>query len=219
MTEDPTARTQEAGVPEPKGGDMIRIRATRSFCALVIAAAGLAAAAAPAAASMSLNPPPPSWYTCKPTGSGTICHGTMSFEHFAEFDGTCPQGFNILENAHKDETATRYYDRDGNLTRRVLHDIYPVGNPLNVLYNSQTGQSVPYATDVTETDDLAVPGDFDSATSRFTGNLYTVTLPGGGLLVHDIGTFAFAPDGSILQDRGPKMLFSGQTGKLCAALA
>jgi hypothetical protein len=198
---------------------MIKVIATRGLWALAIVAAGLIAAAAPAAAATSLNPAPPSWYTCKPTGGGTICHGTMSFEHFAGFDGTCPQGFNILENAHKDETGTRYYDRDGNLTRRVLHDIYPVGNPLNVLYNSQTGTSVPYRTDVTETDDLAVPGDFGSATSRFTGNGYTVTLPGGGLLVHDVGQFAFAPDGSILEDHGPKMLFSGQTGKLCAALA
>jgi hypothetical protein len=198
---------------------MIRMRATRGLCALMLATAGLAATAAPAAAGTSLNPPPPSWETCKATGSGTICHGTMSFEHFAEFDGTCPQGFSILENAHKNETATRYYDRDGNLTRRVLHDIYPVGNPLNVLYNSQTGTSVPYRTDVTETDNLAVPGDFSSAMTRITGNLYTVTLPGGGLLVHDVGNFTFAPDGSILEDHGPKMLFSGQTDKLCAALA
>ena len=198
---------------------MIKITATRSLCALVIAAAGLAAAAAPAAADTSLNPAPPSWYTCQPTGSGTVCHGKMSFEDFAGVDGACPQGFSILENSHKDETGTRYYDRDGNLTRRVLHDIYPVGNPLNVLYNSQTGTSVPYRTDVTETDTLAVPGDFSSATTRITGNLYTVTLPGGGLLVHDVGNFTFAPDGSILQDRGPKMLFFGQTDKLCAALA
>ena len=139
---------------------MIRVTATRGLCALVLATAGLAATAAPAAAGTSLNPPPPSWETCKATGSGTIFHGKMSFEHFAEVDGTCPQGFSILENAHRDETATRYYDRDGNLTRRVLHNIWPVGHPLNVLYNSQTGKSVPYTGDLTETDDLAVPGDF-----------------------------------------------------------
>ena len=198
---------------------MIKVTMTRGLCALMFATAGLAATAAPAAAGTSLNPAPPSWYTCKPTGSGTICHGTMSFEYFSGFDGTCPQGFNILENAPKDETGTRYYDRDGNLIRRVLHDIFPVGNPLNVLYNSQTGKSVPYRTDVTETDTLAVPGDLSSATTRITGNLYTVTLPGGGLLVHDVGNFTFAPDGSILEDHGPKMLFSGQTDKLCAALA
>jgi hypothetical protein len=84
---------------------MIKVIATRGLCAMAIAAAGLIATAAPAAAGTSLNPAPPSWYTCRATGSRTTCHGTISFEWFADFDGTCPQGFNILENAHKDETG------------------------------------------------------------------------------------------------------------------
>ena len=191
----------------------------RVMPALVLATLGIAGAAGSAAADTSLNPPPPDWYTCKVTGSGTVCHGHMSFEHVGGFDGTCPQGFDILENGHSDEVGARYYDRDGNLIRRVLHDVYPVGHPLNVLYNSETGKSVPFSADFTETDHLAVPGDFDSITARFIGNLYTVTLPGGGVLVHDVGVITFGPDGSILEDRGPKMLFFGQTEKLCAALA
>jgi hypothetical protein len=37
----------------------------------------------------------------------------------------------------------RYYDRDGKLTRRVLHNIYPAGNPLNVLrHNLRSGRRV-----------------------------------------------------------------------------
>jgi hypothetical protein len=180
----------------------------------------LAAAAGSAAADTTLNPPPPAWYTCKDTGSGTVCHGHHTFQHFGGFDGTCPQGFDILENGYSEETAARYYDRDGNLIRRVLHDDYSVTNPLNVFYNSQTGKSIPvHLGNFTETDDFAVPGDFDSVTARFTGNFYTVTLPGSGLLVHDVGVFTFAPDGSILEDHGPKMLFFGQTEELCAALA
>ena len=192
---------------------------TGRVLAILLVTIGLGATTGSAAADTSLNPPPPSWYTCKPTGSGTVCHGQMTFEHFGGFDGTCPQGFDILENGHHGEVAARYYDRDGNLIRRVLHDIYPVGHPLNVLYNSVTGRSIPYRTDITETDHFAVPGDFDSVTARFTGIGYSVTLPGGGLLVHDAGVLAFAPDGSIAEDHGPRMLFSGETEKLCAALA
>ena len=170
------------------------------------------------AVQATLNPPPPFWYTCYATGSGAVCHGKMTFEDYGGFDGSCPQGFDILENSYKEETGARYYDRNGNLIKRVLHDIYPVGDPRNILYNSQTGKSVAQHGDITETDAFAVPGDFDSITARFTGNLYTVTLPSSGLLVHDVGVFTFAPDGSILEDRGPKMLFSGDTEKLCAAL-
>ena len=197
----------------------MRVTTPSILTAMVLAIAGLVAATGSAAAVTGLNPPPPSWYTCKDTGSGAICHGSQTFEHFAGLDGTRPQGFDILENGYTEETATRYYDRDGNLVRRVLHDVYPVGHPLNVLYNSQTVKSIPYTADVTETDDFAVPGDFDSITARFTGNGYTVTLPGGGLLVHDVGVFTFAPDGSILEDHGPKMLFFGETEELCAALS
>jgi len=68
-------------------------------------------------------------------------------------------------------------------------------------------------------DDLAVPGDLGSSTATFKGNFYTVTLPGGGLLIHDVGVFSFGPDGAVLENHGPKMLFSGDTADLCAALA
>jgi len=187
--------------------------------AVVLATAGLVAATGSAAADTSLNPPPLSWYTCQDTGSGTVCHGQMTFEHPGEFQGSCPQGFDILSSAHSEETAARYYDRDGNLVQRVLHDVFPVGNPLNVVYNSKTGKSIPYTTDRTETDDLVVPGDFASVTARFTGNIITITVPDGGMLLHDVGLFTFAPNDVIVEVHGPKMLWFGQTEKLCAALA
>jgi hypothetical protein len=199
---------------------MTSLKAARVFAAAAaFAAAALAAAAGSAAASTTLTPPPPSWYTCQATGSGTNCHGKQSFQGFGGFDGTCPQGFDILENHYFDETGARYYNRDGFLVGRVLHNIYPVGNPLNVLYNSETGKSVPYRADDTESDTFGTPGDFDTMAARFTGNGYTVTLPGGGLLVHDTGVLSFAPDGSVIEDHGPKMLFNGDIAKLCAALA
>lgn len=189
--------------------------------ALTLAGAATAFAAAPGSAATSsttLTPPPPDWYTCRTNGSGTVCHGKKDFSHFGGFDGSCPQGFDILENGHNHETAARYYDRDGFLVKRVLHDTYPVGDPLNVLYNSVTGTSVPYRTDLTESDSFGTPGDFDTITAQFTGSLYSVRLPGTGLLVHDSGVLTFAPNGDVLEDHGPKMLFDGDTAALCAAL-
>jgi hypothetical protein len=188
-----------------------------------VAATSFVVAGKPARAgqppTQALNPPPPAFYTCMATGAGTICHGSHTDEHFAGFDGTCPQGFDILENGYLEEDAARYYDGNGNLVRRVLHDRYPAGNALNILYNSQTGTSVPYSGDFTETDTFAVPGDFGSVTSTYTGNLYTANAPGSGILIHDVGLLTFAPDGSVVEDHGPKMLFSGDTAILCAALS
>ena len=45
-----------------------------------------------------------------------------------------------------------------------------------------------------------------------------MTAP-GGLLIKDAGVLDFAPDGSVLEMHGPKMLFLGQNAALCAALA
>jgi hypothetical protein len=192
--------------------------ATRLALAAAVAAGALAPAAA--RAETQLVPPPPDWYrSCQTNGSGTICHGKKTFSEEGRFQGICPQGFVMLDNARFDETAARYYNRDGYLVRRVLHDLYHRDDPVNVVYNSVTGKSVPYFAHATETDEFGVPGDFGSIAATVTGNLYTVTAPGGGLLVHDVGVLAFAPDGSLLADRGPKMLFEGLTDELCAALA
>jgi hypothetical protein len=172
-----------------------------------------------ARAETQLIPPPPDWYrSCQTNGSGTICHGKKTFTEEGLFDAACPQGFLVLADARFDETAARYYNRDGYLVRRVLHDVYHRDDPVNVSYNSLTGRSLPYWADVTETDEFTVPADFGSIAATVTGNLYTATAPGGGILAHDVGLLAFAPDGSLLADRGPKMLFDGLTEELCAAL-
>jgi hypothetical protein len=185
---------------------------------LAATAAALAATAAPASAQ-ELNPPPPDGYACHSTGSGTICQRRMSFEHFAGFDGSCAQGFDILENGHEEELGQRAYDRDGDLVKRVLHDKFTKGHPLNVFYNSVTGKTVPYWAMVKESDSFGVPGDFDTVTATYTGNLYTSVLPGAGLLVKDAGVFVFSPEGDVLERHGPKMLFDGDNAKLCAALS
>jgi hypothetical protein len=193
---------------------------TRRILGATIVAAALAVAA-PAQGAVdldNLNPPAPDWYTCKATGSGAVCHGSHVGGHQGEEDGTCPQGFDILEDGVVYETAKRVYDRNGDLVERVLHDQWP-HDPRNILYNSITGTSVPFWASGTERDTFTVPGDFDSIIARTSGNGYTVTVPGLGLLIKDAGRLDFAPDGSVIEMRGPKMLFLGQNEKLCAALA
>ena len=192
---------------------------TRRILAVTVVVAGLAAAPAQAAVDLdNLNPPPPDWYTCKATGSGAVCHGSHVGGHEGAEDGSCPQGFDILENALAYETAKRVYDRNGDLVERVLHDQWP-HDPANIIYNSVTGKSVPYWGSGNERDTFTVPGYFDSIVARTSGNGYTVTVPGLGLLIKDAGRLDFAPDGSVIEMRGPKMLFLGQTEKLCALLA
>ena len=186
-----------------------------------VAAVAALAFAAPAQGAVDLdnhNPPPPDFYSCQATGSGAVCHGSHEGGHQGESDGSCPQGFDILEDAFATETAKRVYDRNGDLVERVLHDQWP-HDPRNIIYNSLTGKSVPYWGSGTERDTFTVPGDFGSIVARTSGNGYTVTVPGLGLLIKDAGRLDFGPDGNVIEMRGPKMLFLGQTEKLCAALA
>jgi hypothetical protein len=189
---------------------------TRTTCIAALATGVLATSAATATAATDLNPPPPGFYTCQTNGSGTVCHGKHSDSYQGGYDGTGPQGFDILENGTVEETAARYYDRDGSLVRRDLHDRWP-NIPQNILYNSVTGKSVHYTTDGNELDTFTIPGDFDSIVADTSGNGYTVTAP-GGLLIKDAGVLDFAPDGSVLELHGPKMLFLGQNEALCQAL-
>ena len=165
-----------------------------------------------------LIPPPPDFYTCHATGNGTVCQGKIVNQYTGGMDGSCLQGFDILENGYFEETATRYYDLNGYLVVRVLHVIYSGSDARNVLYNWRTGKSLTYTSDVTETDSFTVPGDFNSISARFTGNLYMVTLPGTGMIVQDVRALTFAPPGDILDVRGPKVLSSGEMEKLCEAL-
>jgi hypothetical protein len=146
--------------------------ATLRKLAVVASAAG-ALAIAPGAlaaqpATQPLNPPPPDGYTCKATGSGTICTGSFPEDVFepAVECGSGADAFLTYDDSHLDRQATRWYDQNGNLTRRVFHDQWTDArwtNPLN-------GKIVPYIQNDKITDDLLVPGDFASARETNVGN-------------------------------------------------
>jgi len=136
-----------------------------------VAAVALApgALAAPPAAE-DLNPPPPDFLTCKPLGAGTLCSGTRVLVKESELQpelvcGSGADAFYIYDQGTIHQRATRWYDADGNLTRRVLHEVWKPAwwsNPL-------TGETVPYTQNNKITTVLAVPGDFDSATETTVG--------------------------------------------------
>jgi hypothetical protein len=167
--------------------------------------------------AVALNPAPPDFYSCLTGGGGTVCHGTTSGGYQGQERGTCPQGFDILEDGFIEETAKRVYDRNGDLVRRVRHDRWD-RRAGNVLYNSATGTSMPYITATTSTDVLATPGDFDSVTTTVTGISYAVPAA-GGLLALDSGLFVFDAFESLVVAHGPQTMILGHIDKLCAELA
>ena len=165
-----------------------------AICAVALVSA---AQAAPPAAD-ELTPPPPPFLTCKAVGAGTICEGTIHLVKESEEQpelvcGSGADAFTIYDQGDIYQRATRWYDADGNLTRRIIHERWAPAwwsNPLN-------GEIVPYTQNSVITTELAVPGDFGSATETTVGeNIYTDPETGKKVLT-SVGRTVFGADGSL----------------------
>ena len=145
-----------------------------------------------------LTPPPPSYLTCKAVGQGTICDGSRQFVKESEEQpelvcGSGADAFTIYDQGEIHQHATRWYNADGNLTRRIIFERWVPAwwsNPL-------TGATVPYTQSNKITSELAVPGDFGSATETTVGeNIYTDPETGKKVLT-SVGRTVFGADGSL----------------------
>jgi hypothetical protein len=165
------------------------------------------------AAAQELNPPPPPGATCQTTGQGTICQGSVTSSDVNAPVGISCGSFQVLETATTTTRFTLFYNQEGNGTQAVFH-VRLVGT----FSNSVTGTSVPEQEYATVTYTFATPGDFSTVTATYTGQVFEVTLPGSGLILHDVGIVVFAPDGTITFEGGPHQELHNQAQKLCAAL-
>jgi len=181
--------------------------ATAAAAVGALTVASSAVAAQPSA--QPLNPPPPPFLVCKAVGNGTICDGSRTLQHGpmdvsdeggpAFTCGSGPGAFHILDSALDDQHVVRSYDQDGNLTRRVIHELWRSAQ----FGNSLTGAAVSYEQSDTITDVLATPGDLDTSTQTITGNGTVVTVPHQGAIFLQAGRSVFGPDGSLDFQAGP----------------
>jgi hypothetical protein len=145
-----------------------------------------------------LNPPPPDFYVCTPLGAGTLCTGSVHEVKVSEEQpelvcGSGPDAFVIHDNAVLDARWTRWYNADGDLTKRVGQERWDQAfwsNPL-------TGKTVPYTQTDKITTVLTVPGDFDSAIETTVGeNVYTDPVTHHKVL-RTTGRVVFGADGTL----------------------
>jgi hypothetical protein len=202
----------------------------RITCSLLVLLLSLVAfafvAVHPAAAQQALNPPPPSFETCKTVGNGTICQGARTVtDPLADAGFACTTGGSTFEVFNADEFnqhAMRFYDQNGNLTRRTIYDNYSFGQ----FSNPQAGTVVPYTQVTNEKDMLAVPGDLDSATAQFTGEIIFKPAHGAPVALQ-VGRIVSNLDQTVISfEAGPDAFtdyfVEGDTSALaalCAALA
>jgi hypothetical protein len=160
-----------------------------------VAAVGQASAA-------SLTPPPPGFERCHSAGRQTICEGNVVFGGGIEGTGIMcgfgPDAFEIYDQSDKVlEHASRWYDEEGNLTRRMIKDSWLGSEWTNPL----TGKSVPYRQTNVVTDVLAIPGDPGSARETTTG-VVNFIIQGRGAFVRDAGRTVFGFDGTLEFEAG-----------------
>jgi hypothetical protein len=176
------------------------------------------ASAAPPAAP-NLTPPPPDFLTCKATGGGTICQGSRTIsggpEPNAPVCGSGATAFQIFDTSTLNQRAIRFYDTDGNLTKRIIHDHYR-----GEWSNPESGAVAPYIQNQNTTDLLAVPGDFATSTQTVTGEIVMRSGAGAPVLV-DVGRQVFS-DGDLVFSAGQHVFTSDDPAAfdaVCAALA
>ena len=116
----------------------------------------------------------------------------------------------ILDSGIRDVRATRWYDRDGNLTRRLRAFLFRDAH----LTNPATGRMLPYSQHNDDDEDLSIPGDLASATLSSSGHL-SITAPGFGGVWMDTGHIVVSPEGDVLARSGVSRL---DVDAVCAAL-
>jgi hypothetical protein len=172
---------------------------TRALIVGAISAVALIPAAQAAQpATEELNPPPPSFLTCKTVGAGTICEGSRQFVKESEEQpelvcGSGADAFTIYDQGDIYQRAIRWYDADGNLTRRIIHERWAPAwwsNPLN-------GETVPYTQTNTFIAELAVPGDFDTATETIVGETIWTDPDTRKKVLRSVGRQVVGADGTL----------------------
>ena len=105
--------------------------------------------------------------------------------------------YEVFQFQNRSVLGHRYYDQNGNLTRRHFHEVVSgtLSNPLTHIAVSYTGRG-------TTLHDLTTPGDATSGTLIFTGSTQ-VHKPHGGTLLFEAGrTISAAADGSFIRESG-----------------
>jgi len=155
----------------------------------------------------TLNPPPnPLTTICEKDGSQTICTLQFSDPPFAGGSGViCGTGataYEVLDFHTRSVVGKRYYDENGNLTRRHFRETF-----IGTFSNPKTHAAVSFDGKDTVLHDLAAAGDVTSGTERVSGSFH-VYLPKGGIVLFEAGKTITTADGTILSESGPHPLVS-----------
>jgi hypothetical protein len=123
--------------------------------------------------------------------------------------GPCPSGVTLVETFTEDVRVITFFDEAGNPVRVQVHIDYE-----GVVTNPDTGQTIEDPAHATRFIDLV------AGTRGPVGLYYSTTVPGVGVVFHDVGRLVRdLTTGEVLFEAGPHdVLESGDVALFCAAL-
>lgn len=131
----------------------------------------------------TLQPPPPPGAECRAIGSGVRCDTFFLVDVVNEPGFELPCG-TFYETIYDLRTGIRWYDTDGNLVKRLVHQdaegtwsLSPTGAGPTVSVSAHGGWGEVYP----------VPGDETSAVGKAYGNGWTIKDEHGGVIAHIAG--------------------------------
>jgi hypothetical protein len=145
--------------------------------------------------------------------SGTASGASPQIETFHDegsFEiGPCPNGVTLVETYTEDVRVITFFDEAGIPVRVQVHIDYQ-----GVVTNPDTGQTVEDPAHATRFIDLI------EGTRGPVGLYYSTTVPGVGVVFHDVGRLVRdLEDGSIIFEAGPHDVLHGdEVALFCAAL-
>jgi len=117
---------------------------------------------------------------------------TFTNEGSFTFAGSCPNGVTLKGTFTEDVRITTFFDKEGTPVRVQIKV-----NFVGVVTNPETGESVRDAAHHTIFLDLI------DGTETVVGLVFSVTVPGVGVVFHDVGRVVFDAEGTPIFEAGP----------------
>jgi hypothetical protein len=117
---------------------------------------------------------------------------TFHDEASGAFQGPCPNGVTLLFSFTEDVRVTTFFDSDGTPVRLQIK-VDHVG----LITNPETGQSVEDPAHTTVFVDLI------AGTEAQVGLVFKATVPGVGVIFHDVGRIVVDAAGNLIFEAGP----------------
>ena len=117
---------------------------------------------------------------------------TFHDEGSSAFAGPCPNGVTLVGTFTEDVRVTTFFDKAGTPVRAQI-----TVNFVGVVTNPETGESVENPSHQTIIVDLV------EGTEAQVGLIFSATVPGEGVVFHDVGRVVFDAAGDLIFEAGP----------------